>query len=257
MRTRFFSFVFALAVATSAMAQVAQVAPRANATREQARPHYKVGLENLRAEHWEEAAAAFQRAADIDSKWDMAYYGLGRALMPMKRFAEAAAAFLHCRDLYTADSGKLFANKQDAQRWRKDRLMDISELIREWQSGPQTAQAQDRVRQLNERKRQLEEDIQRGNDLSMDASVPAFVSISLGSAFFRLGRLEDAEREYKATIQADNKSGEAYSNLAVLYMETGRLDEADKMVHAAEKVGFNVHPQLKADIQARRKAGLN
>jgi len=66
--------------------------------------------------------------------------------------------------------------------------------------------------------------------------------------------MTDAEREYKATVAADPSSGEAFSNLAVVYLETGRIDEADKAVRAAEKTGFKVHPGLKDDIK-KRKAG--
>ena len=33
-------------------------------------------------------------------------------------------------------------------------------------------------------------------------------------------------REYKATIAADNESGEAHSNLAVVYLETDRFADA-------------------------------
>ena len=84
----------------------------------------------------------------------------------------------------------------------------------------------------------------------MEMSVPSFVSMALGSAFFRLGRLADAEREYKATVAVDPKTGEAYSNLAVVYLETGRFDEAEKAIKAAEKTGFKVNPQLKDDVKA-------
>jgi len=57
----------------------------------------------------------------------------------------------------------------------------------------------------------------------------------------------------RTTIAADPKSGEAFSNLAVVYLETGRIDEADKAVKAAERVGFKVHPGLKDDISKRKK----
>ena len=89
--------------------------------------------------------------------------------------------------------------------------------------------------------------------MSLDTSVPSYVSLALGSAFFRLGRLADAEREYKATVAADPKTGEAYSNLAVVYLQTGRFDEAEKAVKAAEKTGFKVNPMLKDDIATRKK----
>jgi Flp pilus assembly protein TadD len=73
----------------------------------------------------------------------------------------------------------------------------------------------------------------------------------LGSAYFRLQQWAEAEREYKAAIATDPKSGEAYNNLAVVYLQTGRFKEADDAVKSAEKAGFNVHPQLKQDIKAK------
>ena len=48
---------------------------------------------------------------------------------------------------------------------------------------------------------------------------------------------------------------EAYSNLAVVYLQTGRFDEAERAVKSAEKVGFKVNPMLKEDIAAKKKAG--
>ena len=78
---------------------------------------------------------------------------------------------------------------------------------------------------------------------------PAFVSLALGSAYFRNGQLEDAEREWKAAVAANGRFGEADNNLAALYAMTGRLEEAEAEVHAAERAGFRVNPQLKADIK--------
>jgi Tfp pilus assembly protein PilF len=85
--------------------------------------------------------------------------------------------------------------------------------------------------------------------------VPAWISLALGSAYFRAGKLADAEQEYKAAIAADPGTGEAHSNLAVVYLETGRYDEAEKAVKAAEKAGFRVNPQLKQDIKDRQSGG--
>ena len=59
----------------------------------------------------------------------------------------------------------------------------------------------------------------------------------MGSAYFRLQQWPDAEREYKAAIAADPKSGEAFNNLAVVYLQTGRFKEADDAVKSAEKAG--------------------
>jgi tetratricopeptide (TPR) repeat protein len=233
--------------------------PQPQRQREQSRSRamlpYKLALEDMRSEQWEKAAAGFQRAIDIDSSFEMAYYALGRALMPQKKYAAAVAALSSCRDLYRQEAGRQFSNQQEAQQYRRERLTELDDLIRQYQGAPQTIQNIETVRQLGERRRQLQENLLRGTDVSLEASVPSFVSLALGSAFFRLGRMPDAEREYRATIAADPKTGEAHSNLAVVYLQTGRFDEAEKAVKAAEKTGFKVNPMLKDDIKAKLKAG--
>lgn len=93
----------------------------------------------------------------------------------------------------------------------------------------------------------------RGNNMTITTGVPAWVSLSLGSAYFRSGKLSDAEREYKDAIVVD-RAGEAHSNLAVVFLETGRLAEADASIKAAKKAGFKVNPQLEQDIRDRLKS---
>ena len=64
--------------------------------------------------------------------------------------------------------------------------------------------------------------------LSLEATVPPWVSLALGSAYFRAERFEDAEREYKATIAADSKAGEAHNNLAVVYLRPAATTKPEK-----------------------------
>ena len=87
------------------------------------------------------------------------------------------------------------------------------------------------------------------------SEVPSFVWLALGSAYFRSNRLPEAEKAYKATIDLDPKSGEAWNNLAALYLITDRIDQADRAVVSAEKVGYPVNPELKADIKRRKSGG--
>ena len=235
---------------------VAQILPRERPRdRERARPHYLAGWQFMRVEAWPDAVKSFQQAIDIDPQFEDAYYSLGRAYMNTKRFAEAIAAYTRCRDLYRSYAGRQYANQQEMQRYRQDRLLEIDQIAREFQTGPQTTQTQERRRQLNEQRRQVENILQRGANITIENSVPAFVVLALGSAYFRSGNLADAEREYKASIAIDSKSGEAHNNLAVVYLETGRYADAERSVAAAEKAGFKVHPQLKQDIKDRAKRG--
>lgn len=240
--------VLAVLVASTALAQPSGVRQRAMAP-------YRLGLDEMRQEAFDKAEQAFARAVDIDPTFEMAYYMLGRAQMPQKKYASAVTAFTRARDLYGATAGRQFSNAQEAQHYRRDRITEIDDVIRQIQSMPSTFQTQHQIRQLNEQKRLIQESIHRGTDISIGSTVPAYVLLSLGSAYFRQGLLADAEREYRATIAADPKSGEAHNNLAVVYLETGRLDEAERSVQAAEKASFRVPPQLKDEIRNRRKAG--
>ena len=94
--------------------------------------------------------------------------------------------------------------------------------------------------------------ISKGVNVNLNATVPPWVSLSLGSAYFRSGKIADAEREYKATIAADNKSGEAHNNLAVVYLETERFTEALNSINAAKKTGFKVNPELEKAIRSKQ-----
>ena len=229
------------------------VSAQASLERDRARSHYRKGWEFMRVEGWQDAAKEFQNAIDIDPRFEDAHYMLGRADMAMKKYAEAIASYTKARDLYRAQAGRQFSNQQEAQRYRQDRLTEIDEMIRQAQTGPQNLAAQERMRQLQEYRRQIQLSFQRGGNITIENSVPAFVSLALGSAYFRSGKLEDAEREYKTAVATDPKTGEAHSNLAVVYFETGRYDEAERAVAAAEKAGYKVHPQLKQDIREKKK----
>lgn len=242
--------VFAIVMLTMTVAAARAQTP---ADQQRARTHNRLGWEQMTAESWDAAARSFQQAIDIDPRFAYAYYGLGRANIALKKYVTAIAALSECRDLYQARLGRQFSSQQEAQRSRQDRITEIDEQIRQVQSGPQNLQTQDLLRQLNNQRRDIQNAIQSGSGLPIETPVPPWVSLSLGSAYFRAGRLADAEREYKAAIAADPRFGEAHSNLAVVYLETGRIADADASLTAAKKAGFRVHPQLEKDIKDRLK----
>ena len=223
------------------------------ADRERARIQNRLGWEQMTAESWERAAKYFQSAIDIDPAFEIPHYGLGRANMALKKFPAAVVAYARCRDLYRAQAGKVFSNQQEAQRYRRDRLTEIDEQIRRIQSGPQTPATADLLRQWQNTRRDVQEALQRGGDASIESTIPSWLSLALGSAYFRSGQMADAEREYKVAIASDSRAGEAHNNLAVVYLETGRIAEADASLHAAKKAGFKVNPQLEQEIKDRLK----
>lgn len=244
---------FAIAVTILTLVPAASAQSLSPADLDKARVQNRLGWEQMRGESFERAITHFQSAIEINPEYEMPFYGLGRAHMALKQYVSAISALTRCRDLYRAQVGRQFSNQQDAQRFRADRITELDEMIRQVQTGPQTIQTQDQMRQLQEQKRQIQDIIARGNNMNVEASVPAWVSLSLGSAYFRAGRLADAEREYKATIEADKRSGEALNNLAVVYLETGRIPEAEASLNSAKRVGFKVNPQLEQTIKERSR----
>ncbi len=249
MRTATLAAATAILLASAAPA----LAQRA-VTRDRALIDYRLGWEDMSAEKFAEAARDFQKAIDTDPTFEEAYYSLGRADMALKQYTGAIAAYTKCRDLYQARAGRKFSNAQESQRSRREQVTELDDRIRYLQQLPQTLQVQDQLRQIQDFKRRVLEDISRGNNITIENSVPAYVSLALGSAHFRAGHMQDAEREYKATIAADPAAGEAHQNLAVLYLTTKRYDEAVRSLEAAKKAGFKVNPALEAEIRSKKKA---
>ena len=224
------------------------------ADRRVAEQHYTAGWQALRTESFEESAREFQAAIDSYPGFTLAYYGLGRAEMGLKKFAEAARAYENCKRNYERAGGQQFRQQLDANRARQDQEMELKEAIRQTSQGPQNQRSQDLTRQLQNQLNLVRQNADRGMNVSIEAAVPPFVTLALGSAYFRQERFADAEREYKLSVASDPKMGEAWNNLAVVYLMTSRYVDAENAVKAAEKAGYNVSPNLKDDIK-RKKSG--
>lgn len=220
-----------------------------------ARLAYDEGVRQMRTEAFEAAARSFEFAVEADPTFDMAFYMLGRAHMALKNFVLAVRALTTCRDLHLAEASRVFQDSQEANRLRRERVQELHGFIRELeQISPQTDQIREQIRQFQERIRQLE-DPALDAGLQRTHAVPAYVWLSLGSAYFRSGNLAEAEKAYVASVAADSKMGEAHNNLAVVYMETGRYDEAERAVKDAEKAGMWVSQALKDEIRRRKGKG--
>jgi tetratricopeptide (TPR) repeat protein len=248
-----------LAVPPALAAQVPQV-PRGNAFNPdvaRANRHYATGWGLMRSEDWAGAVKEFQQVIDIDPKFALAYYSLGRGEMGLRHFSKAIEAYTKCRELYVAGGGESFTNQLNRTRYLEDRILEQTMALQEAQQAGGIKQAsgsqQLYIQELKNTIKHLEQQRDSSQNVVIDTSVPYFVPMALGAAYFRSGKIEDAEREYKAAIDANSASGETHNNLAVLYMTTGRLEEATSEVRLAEKTGFKVNPQFKEDLEDKRK----
>lgn len=223
--------------------------PAENPATVQAQQRLKEGERLMAKDAFEEAAKAFQQAIELDPLLMMAHYGLGKARMALKEYPAAIAAFEAARQAFHKGAAGSSDRRTQAASAREDRIRLLEARIRDTpeQSGVVGAreggQRQAVEAELQELERLREED-------KRAPQPPPGLLLALGSAYFRTGRLADAEREYRAAIDAQPGLGEARSNLAVVFLITGRPAEAKEQLKLAEKSGFKPPAGLKADIDA-------
>ncbi len=92
---------------------------------------------------------------------------------------------------------------------------------------------------------------ERTDDLEQDAAasrIPAAYRLFHGNALFKLGRLPEAETEYRLAIEADPGCAEAYNNLINILFAAKRLDEARALLSQAEARQASIHPGLRKAV---------
>lgn len=208
---------------------------------------YRAGQEYMSAERYELAADEFSKAVAKDGLLTVAHYGLGQAYMNLKRFASAINAYGDCIDAMRVLHDLQETNKFDVDKQRDDQIRELRGVLDRARRGARAPT----VMALEQQLRDLE-NLRRV--IGGPFRPPAEVLLALGSAHFRNGDGEAAEVQWKAAVEANPKLGEAHNNLAVIYMQTDRLAEAEQALNLAEKAGFRVNPQFKEDLK-KRKAG--
>ena len=219
--------------------------------------HFKHGMEALLGEQYDTAEREFRAAVKIDPLYDAAFYGLGQVYMATRRFDSAVTAYIAARDAFRSATAAEALASVSSDRRLKDQieaLKDYERNLTRQTAGATNPASRGPIDRVHDQILQLETRVSRRAG-SAPPPIPAGLSMALGSAYFRLNKLEDAEREYRAAIEVSPSLGEAHSNLAVVYLVTGRISEADAAVRAAEKAGFKVNPRLKDDIAAAKNKG--
>lgn len=230
---------------------LAQQTTRSNPNTERARVHYMRGWENMRAEAFDVAVTEFGQAIELYPQYAMAHYSLGRAYMALRRYQDAIQALNACAGIYSADASRAFNNQLEANRQRQDRLMELQDIRAQVSKGPQSQTTANTMSLIDNAIRMTTNAFDRGQNVELGTPVPSFVSLSLGSAYFRAEQFPEAERHYRAAIAADAKAGEAHNNLAVVLMMKAQYADALAELKAAEKAGFRVNPELRDQIKSR------
>ena len=219
---------------------------------EEARRHYRAGEEFLLSEAFEKAEGEFRKATEMDPSFALAFYSLGQARMALKQYPGAVEAYTKCRDLFLVEASADRRSKAEKDRELRDQVREMEESLARLRGGQVKGATPGQEIALEQRLSVMKDQLGRSNGAGQQ--IPAEVSLGLGSAYFRQNQLEPAEQHYRAAIGANGKLGAAHNNLAVICMLTGRLDESEREVKAAEKAGFAVSPKFKDDLKQRLSA---
>jgi tetratricopeptide (TPR) repeat protein len=233
-------------------------APRTTLTPDltRAQQHDRAGWTRVDAKDFDAAAGEFEAALQIAPEYADALHGLGKARMGLKQFDAAARALERCRDSYTRAGTedaehRLLANRarEDQVRTLRRRVADLENATSATGPGGGAGMSGAEILDLKQQIRELQGERESGPATGQPSKVPAFISLALGSAYFRLDRLPDAERMFREAIDVQPKFGEAHSNLALVCLLTGRASEAQDHVRIAEEAKFQINPELKRQIR--------
>jgi len=217
-----------------------------DADRSQALTFFRLGQEDLAAERFEKAIESFTKAVQKDPLLSIAHYGVGQANMNLRRYDNAIKAYTDCIDALRTLHNLRQSGNIDADKRRDDEIRELREIV----NHPGRLDRM-KVLQIEQRLRDLQD---QRHVTTEGFRPPAETLLALGSAQFRNGDRDAAEANWKAAADVNPKYGEAHNNLAVVYMQTGRLNDAEQELKLAEKNGFNVNPQFKSDLKERQKA---
>ena len=249
--------VLAVAIAIAAVrVSGAQIVSERN--QHEALQHYRAGEQLLQAERFEDAEREFREAVKLDPLLHLAHYGLGHLFMLTKRFPLAVLSYTEAKEAFRTTAAQALQDHLVYERQMDDQIRALEDLKRAFdpnlRSSPGRPGGVDpnaALQRIDSQINQLRNQRRRGPDRPAD--IPAFITLALGSAYFRTDKIVDAEREYREAIRVEPNVGEAHNNLAVVLMLTRRYDDAEEEIRKAEKAGFRVNPQLKSDIKERKK----
>jgi tetratricopeptide (TPR) repeat protein len=206
--------------------------------RQEALERYRSGVRLMNEESFEAAARELRASTRLAPAFILAHYELGRSLMALDQYPQAAASLATCRDLILSlDTPDLLRADQLAQSaWQTSPFahfssVPVGQLI--------LLRARQNLRSLSERSGEGK------------PRVPAEVHLALGSAYYHQGLVAEAEEAYRSAVAEDPALGPAHNNLAAICMQTGRLDEARREIEAAEKAGYVVSSRFKQDLERR------
>jgi len=199
-----------------------------------------------RAERW------FARSLQTVAAYPEAHVGIGHIAMAERRFADALESYSKAIEGYRKLGHMMIDRRarafRDAQieiaKFQRA-IADVERLAAMYRITP--GQMYERIREYRQAIEALES--VEPPDSDADGEAPGVAHFFLGNAFYRLGRLDDAVREWNTCMELSPRFPYAFNNLAIAYWKLGRTDDALRFLDRAESLGMSVNPAFRRDLE--------
>jgi tetratricopeptide (TPR) repeat protein len=240
-RSRFAALALACTATTVLAAVTAQEIGRA------AKVHRK-GVQALRSGKIEAARKAFESALATVPNFPDSHIGLGQIAMAEDEFERALVHFEQARDGYRELGGALedLRSRRYASALNEIALLEdsIRHLESENAGGGMLQIEIQKMRNKMEQLRAIEPP-----DAEAATDPPGEIFFYIGNALYQLNRPAEALEAWEACRERSPQLALVHNNLALIYLQMGRLDAARNSLATAEDLGFPVDPQFKADLE--------
>ena len=166
--------------------------------------HYRLGVEALQTERFDEAEQELRRAIKLDPNSYLAYFSLGKTYIALKQYDDSVRAYLACRQAWDRSVADSTERGLDREARREDQLRVLQDRIRELETAQRSARSDVERQRLQERIGIIEVGMRsierlRGSDHGVP-DPPAEFALALGSAYLRAGSVDEAEKAYREAL---------------------------------------------------------
>jgi tetratricopeptide (TPR) repeat protein len=201
----------------------------------------------LQSGDMEKARDSFNKALQEIPSYPNAHIGLGQIAMGEGDFETALSHFNQAKDGYheLGESlldveAKRYASAQREINQLQDSLQHIqTQSVSAGATSIDQSKMQNRIQQLQA--------IEPPNKETA-AEPPGEIYFYIGNALFQLNRRAEALEAWETCRDKSPGFAMVYNNLALVYMQAGRLEAARESLAKAEELGFPVNPQFKQDL---------
>jgi tetratricopeptide (TPR) repeat protein len=217
---------------------------------------HRKGVQAMQSGNLEKARESFDKALQSVSVFPDAHIGLGQIAMAEKEFERALVHFEQARDGYAELGASLLDIRMKRYASAQSQIASLDDQIRHLESttsaqtrGGTAAGGQNAI--TIGKMRNLQQQLLAIEPPNPDEATepPGEIFFYIGNALFQLNRPDDALGAWETCRERSPKFAMVYNNLALIYMQTGRLEEAKKSLIKAEELGFPVNPQFKLELE--------